>query len=103
MSISLLSMALLMALVIPAFSQPGTPMMTVVEPSSGKVGDVFVAQGSHIDETSVAALYLTDGKNDFKVLITEQTGTSIKFKIPAGVKEGHFALMVLTKGKDARY
>jgi hypothetical protein len=103
MKISLLSIVLLLAVAIPALAQPGTPMLTAVEPASGKVGDVFVVQGNNIDEAHVAALYLTDGKNDVKVLITERTATSIKFQVPPEAKAGRFALMVLTTGKDARY
>ena len=30
----------------------------------------------------MAKVYLTDGKNDIPVEVTEQTATSIKFKIP---------------------
>jgi uncharacterized membrane protein len=51
----------------------------------------------------VAALYLTDGKNDIKVPIIEQTATSIKFRIPPEAQPGRFALMVLTKGKEAKF
>ena len=37
---------------------------------------------------SVAEMYLTDGKNDIKVVMTEQTPTQIKCKIPAKVEAG---------------
>ncbi len=50
----------------------------------------------------MAALYLTDGKTDVKVPIIEQTGTSIKFRIPSEAKPGRLALMVLTKDKPPR-
>jgi len=92
-----------MVLAFPAFSQPSTPMLSAVEPASGTIGDAFVATGNNLDDAAVTALFLTDGKNDIKVLITEQTATSIKFKLPPTAKQGRFALMVLTKGKDARY
>lgn len=102
MRLSLL-LLLLLAAALPAFSQPVTPMMTAVEPVSGKAGDVFVVQGDHMDGATVAALYLTDGKTDVKVVITEQTATSIKFQVPLEAKAGRYALMVLTKGQNARY
>jgi len=35
--------------------------------------------------------------------VTEQTATSLKFKIPAGAKTGRFSLMILTGGKDPKY
>ena len=76
--------------------------MNSVEPDSGKVGDVLVAQGANFDRENVAALYLTDGKTDIKVAIIEQSATSIQFRIPPEAKPGRFALMVLTKGKDPK-
>lgn len=76
--------------------------MSSVEPASGKVGDVLVAQGTNLDRDTVAALYLTDGTTDIKVAIIEQSATSIQFRIPPEAKPGRFALMVLTKGKDPK-
>jgi hypothetical protein len=78
------------------------PHMTAVEPATGTPGDVMTVTGENLDQSSVAALYLTDGKNDTKVAITEQTATSIKFKIPPEAKAGRFALMVLTRGKEPK-
>jgi uncharacterized protein YfaS (alpha-2-macroglobulin family) len=48
-------------------------------------------------------MYVTDQKNDIQVEVTEQTPTSIKFKIPAKAAAGRWALMILTTGKDAKY
>ena len=79
----------------------GMPRMTTAEPPSGKTGDVIVIAGENLQKDSVAKVYLTDGKNDFEVQITEQAATSIKFKIPAKAT-GRLALMVLTTGKDAK-
>ena len=76
--------------------------MSSVEPASGKVGDVLVAQGTNLDRDTVAALYLTDGTTDIKVAIIEHSATSIQFRIPPEAKPGRFALMVLTKGKDPK-
>jgi len=83
-------------------AQTSMPQMQAVDPASAKAGDVVTVTGENLDQTMVAALYLTNGKDDFKVEITGQTATEIKFKIPAAVKTGRLALMVLTKGKDAR-
>ena len=95
--------ALLLGIGLPMYSQSGTPMMITVDPPSGLAGDVYVTQGDNLDDSHVAAVYLTDGKNDIKAAIVEQTTTSIKFKVPADVKAGRYALMVLTAGKAARY
>jgi len=106
MRISLLSMMVLLAFLAASPSSPQdnsvAPMMTSVEPSSGKIGDVLVVQGASLGRDAVAALYLTDGQHDTKVVITEQTPTSITFKIPPQAKAGRFALMVLTRGEKAK-
>ena len=85
------------------YAQSTLPQMQTVEPSSAKSGDVVTVTGENLGTAIVANLYLTDGKADIKVEMTEQTDTAIKFKIPASMKTGRFALMVLTKGKDAKY
>jgi hypothetical protein len=84
------------------YSQETMPRMTNVEPESGKVGDILTVSGDNLDKTQVAELYLTDGKKDTKVVMTEQTPTSIKFKIPVKARPGRFALMVLTTGKEPK-
>ena len=103
MRISLLSIPLLIALA-PANlqSQDGMPLISSVEPASGKVGDVLSIQGANLGQDNVAALYLTDGNTDLKVVMIEQTSTSIKFRIPSEAKPGRFAPVVLTKGKNPR-
>lgn len=83
-------------------AQAAFPRMTSVEPDTGKVGDVLSVLGENLDKETVAQVYLTDGKNDTKVEVTEQAATSIKFKIPAAIKPGRFALMVLTTGKQPK-
>lgn len=83
-------------------AQATLPQMQSVDPASAKAGDVVTVTGENLDQSIVAALYLTNGKEDFKAEITEQTATSIKFKIPSLVKTGRLALMVLTKGKEPK-
>lgn len=103
MRISSIAIPLLFTLLLPPVlqSQP-TPMIRSVEPAAGKVGDVLSIQGENLGQENVAALYLTDGKNDLKVAILEQTVTSIKFRIPPDAKPGRFALVVLTKDTPPR-
>jgi len=104
MRISLLSIVLLLAVALTAYSQdqPAAPMMNTVDPASGRAGDVLTAQGAGLGQNAVTALYLTNGQVDTKVIIIEQTQTSIKFRIPPNAKAGRFALMVLTAGKGAK-
>ena len=68
----------------------------------GKVGDVITVTGENLQKDAVVKVYLTDEKNDVPVEVTEQTPTSIKFKIPAKAPAGRLAVMVLTSGKDAK-
>ena len=102
---SLLIAALLLALAVtaPLRAQATMPLLTAVEPGSATYGDVLTVTGDNLDQATVAALYLTDGKNDIKLKITEQTINSLKAQIPEGIATGRFALMILTKGKDAKY
>jgi hypothetical protein len=92
---------LLIAASISAYGQ-AMPRMSTVEPSSGKKGDVVAVTGENLDKDNVAKVYLTDGKNDTPVEVTEQTATTIKFKIPTA-KAGRLALMILTTGKEPKY
>lgn len=84
------------------YAQQAMPRMTSVDPLTGKKGDVIVISGENLQKELVAKVFLTDGKNDTQVEVTEQTTTSIKFKIPAKAT-GRLTLMVLTTGKDAKY
>jgi len=93
--------SLLIALVLSAalVAFDGFPKVTSVEPDTGKGGDAVSAKGENLDKSSIGELYLTDGKNDTKVAIQEQSGTEIKFTVPASIKAGRYHLMVLTANK----
>ncbi len=72
-------------------TQPWTPLITSVEPNSGKIGDELTAKGNNLGSDTIAALYLTDGKADVKVPMLAQTATSIRFRIPPAATPGRFA------------
>ncbi len=93
--------ALLVAASFAASAQQAMPRMTSVDPQNGKAGDVISVTGENLHKDVVAKLYLTDGKNDIEVTISEQSEKEIKFKIPAKAS-GRLSLMVLTSGKDAK-
>lgn len=96
--------ALLLTASFGAFAQQALPRMVSVDPLSGKKGDLIAVTGENLDKAQVDKVFLTDGKNDIVVEVTEQTATSIKFKIPAkAATGGRLALMILTTGKDAKY
>jgi hypothetical protein len=95
------AITLLIAASFAAFGQSAMPRMVSAEPQNGKAGDLIAVTGENLQKDAVAKVYLTDGKNDTAVEVTEQTATSIKFKIPEKAT-GRLALMVLTAGKDAK-
>jgi IPT/TIG domain-containing protein len=100
---SVLGVALLLGLAVVRLSaQSSSPHITVVDPANGATGDVVTATGENLGSEIVAAVYLTDGKNDIKVVVVSQTDTSLQFKIPAEIKPGRLALLVLTKGKEPK-
>lgn len=73
-----------------------------VEPGNGKAGDVITVAGENLHKDTVAKVYLTDGKNDIIMEITDQAPTSIKCKIPAKMQAGRFSVMLLTAGKEPK-
>ena len=102
MKLSLL-VSLLMATSAVVWAQQVMPRMISVDPMNGKEGDVIAVTGENLEKATVAKVYLTDEKIDLPVEVTEQTATSIKFKIPAKVQPGsRLTVMVLTTGKDAK-
>jgi hypothetical protein len=97
--------SLILALTLSALllcAQDNSPRLTAVEPATAKTGDVLTATGENLDKPNLVDLFLTDGTKDYKVAISEQSGTAIKFKVPANVPAGRFALMVLTGGKEPK-
>jgi hypothetical protein len=92
---------LLLVFGLAAFAQ-SVPKMSTVDPASGKAGDEITVAGENLDKAQVAKVYLTDQKNDVLLVLTEQTPTSVKFKIPTNAAAGRFALMLLTTGKEPK-
>ena len=103
MKLSLMVPMLLTACVV-AWGQQAMPRMTTADPLNGKVGDIIAIAGENLQKDLVVKVYLTDGKTDLQVDVTEQSATTIKFKIPAKAAVGQrLTVMVLTSGKDAKY
>src|SRR3954471_2120690 len=92
--------ALLTVFVSLAMGQDAMPRMTTVEPGNGKAGDELTVAGENLAKPVVAKLFLTDGKNDVEVTVSDQSASAIKFKIPTSAKPGRFSLMILTGGKE---
>jgi len=71
------------------------PRCTSVEPDTAKVGDTVSVKGENLDKKSSGQLFLTNGNKDTKVVITEQSDSEIKFKVPQ-IKPGRYHLSILT-------
>jgi len=80
------------------FAFQASPLMSTVDPDSGKEGDTISAKGQNLGKKNVGELYLTDGKHDLKVAITDQGDDEIKFKVPKATA-GRYRLMILTANK----
>jgi hypothetical protein len=83
-------------------AQAELPQVKSVAPDTAQAGDELTVTGEHLGSANLEALYLTDGQHDFRVVMLKQTETSITFRVPAEVKAGRFALMVLTKGDSPK-
>jgi len=94
---------LLLATGFALYAQEGMPRMYSADPASAKRGDIITITGDYLDVGCVAKVFLTDGKNDTQVQVTEQTKTTLKFKIPDKIATARLAVMILTAGKDAKY
>ncbi|MEO8371523.1 MAG: IPT/TIG domain-containing protein [Candidatus Solibacter sp.] len=95
------SIVLLLVTSFVMFGQEAMPRMASAEPNSGKIGDEVTVAGENLDKANVGKIYLTDGKNDLECVITAQTATEVKIKIPAKAT-GRMALMILTGGKEPK-
>ena len=102
MRLSLIA-TMLLAAAFTAWAQQPMPRMISVDPMNGKHGDIIAVTGENLQKDLVAKVFLTDGKNDIPVEVSEQTATTIKFKIPDKAAPGRLTVMVLTTGKDAKY
>lgn len=78
-------------------AQTPMPQIHNVDPMSVKAGEVVSLQGEYLDQEYVSGILLTDETTDFKAVITEQTATSIKIKVPSTMKPGRFGVVVKLK------
>jgi len=69
-------------------AQPLPLRIVQVEPLGATAGDVVTASGDGLDQSNVAAVYLTDGPRTLPVEIREQSATSIRFKVPEKADPG---------------
>lgn len=97
---SLLSLLGMVLATAACWAFQGFARVSSVDPDTGKAGDAVSAKGESLDKSKVGELYFTDGKNDTKATITDQSDTEIKFKVPK-MAAGRYRLMLLTAKKDS--
>jgi len=78
---ALLLAAALLTLGLLLFAQ-GAPLVTAVDPSSGKVNDTVTVAGENLGKGTVSALFLSDDKTDYKATLVEQNEEKMVMKVP---------------------
>jgi len=99
-SLSAIFLAFVLMLLSPQVARP--TVIDSVDPATAKAGDVVTATGTDIGSDQVTEVYLTSGSTDLKVEVVEQTSKSIKFKVPAAIKAGRWALLINVKQGEGR-
>ena len=77
-----------------------TPMMRVLQPATAKAGDSVLVSGENLGRQFISEVYVSDGTQDRKVRITEQTDLSIKFIVPVECKPGKYRIIALLNALD---
>jgi hypothetical protein len=77
-----------------------SPQISTVTPRVAKPGDTVVVTGVSLGEDRVDEVYLSDHKFDMKVKVLEQTGKTIKFRVPPFAKGRMQLLMLMKPVKD---
>jgi hypothetical protein len=96
-AVSLISAVLLMA---GALSAQGFPKCSAVDPDTAKSGDTVNITCENVDKSTVADLYLTDGKDDTKIAVMEHNADKIKFQVPK-LKPGRYHIAFLSANKSS--
>jgi len=70
-----------------------TARVTGVDPANGKSNDTITVSGENLGKAHVAAVFLSDDKDDFKATIVSQENDKIVIKVPA-VKPGSYNVSI---------
>ena len=96
--LALLLTAGLLLVVSGALWAQNYPRCTAVDPDTAKTGDMVNITCANVNKTTVADLYLTDGKDDTKIAVMDRTEDKIKFQVPK-MKPGRYHVAFLTANK----
>ena len=92
-TLALLVAAALLTLLGPLLFAQGSPLVTGVDPSSGKVNDTVTVAGENLGKDTVSAVFLSDDKTDHKATLIEQNAEKIVMKVPQ-VRPGRYNISV---------
>lgn len=92
----LIALLLISVAALSAFQ--GFPRCTAVDPDTAKTGDTVNVTCTNVSKTTVADLYLTDGKDDTKIAVMEHNDDKITFQVPR-IKPGRYHIAFLTANK----
>src|SRR5690242_16921679 len=84
-------------LVAPSRAQNG-PHISSVDPGSAKVNDTVTLTGMNLGKSSVAGVFLSDDKSDYKAAIMDQADGKIVMKVPQ-IKAGNYNISVQVGGQ----
>lgn len=92
-TLALLVAAALLTLLGPLLFAQGSPLVTGVDPSSGKVNDTVTVAGENLGKGTVSAVFLSDDKTDYKATLIEQNEEKIIMKVPQ-VRPGRYNISI---------
>jgi IPT/TIG domain len=93
--VALAALVVLGCIAIPAsrILAQNSPSITAVDPTSGKVNDSITVTGQNLGKPAVAAVFLSDDKNDYKAVVVQQANDKIVLKVP-DVKPGAYNVSI---------
>ena len=94
-TLALLVAAALLTLLGPLLLAQGSPLVTDVDPSSGKVNDTVTVAGENLGKGNVSGVFLSDDKTDYKATLIEQNEEKIVMKVPH-VRPGRYNISIQT-------
>ena len=94
-TLAVLVAAALLTLLGPLLFAQGSPLVTAVDPSSGKVNDTVTVAGENLGKGTVSAVFLSDDKTDYKATLIEQNEERIVMKVPH-VRPGRYNISIQT-------
>lgn len=94
-TLALLVAVALLTLLGPLLFAQGSPQVTGVDPSSGKVNDTVTVAGENLGKGTVSAVFLSDDKTDYKATLLEQEEEKIVMKVPH-VRPGRYNISIQT-------